>query len=219
MAAPRRVRDHTFAVAHRKAVTSAKASARLYEFPTIADAAKEGEQRTEKQPAPAEVQENGERESEPAEAPPPVSQKPAPSADNSLQAPEAEVQKGQPANQVLSLAVHLTIQAADLAEQLADQFAARDTAQLPAVPPPAALQCPASCHQPEWIAVQKPAPSADNSLQAPEAEVQKGREGELELAETLPSTFEEASWRNASSPSCSQPDAAALPNVTRLLVT
>ncbi|KAL1431473.1 hypothetical protein MTO96_002244 [Rhipicephalus appendiculatus] len=57
-------------------------------------------------------------------------------------------------NQVLSLAVHLTIQAADLAEQLADQFAARDIAQLPAVPPPAALQCPASCHHPGWIAVQ-----------------------------------------------------------------
>ncbi|KAL1473103.1 hypothetical protein MTO96_022550 [Rhipicephalus appendiculatus] len=57
-------------------------------------------------------------------------------------------------NQVLSLAVHLTIQAADLAEQLADQFAARDIAQLPAAPPPAALQCPASCHHPGWIAVQ-----------------------------------------------------------------
>ncbi|KAL1477993.1 hypothetical protein MTO96_002575 [Rhipicephalus appendiculatus] len=57
-------------------------------------------------------------------------------------------------NQVLSLAIHLTIQAADLAEQLADQFAARDIAQLPAAPPPAALQCPASCHHPGWIAVQ-----------------------------------------------------------------
>ncbi|KAL1452378.1 hypothetical protein MTO96_027911 [Rhipicephalus appendiculatus] len=60
-------------------------------------------------------------------------------------------------NQVLSLAVHLTIQAADLAEQLADQFAARDITQLPAAPPPAALQCPASCHHPGWIAVQMPA--------------------------------------------------------------
>ncbi|KAL1414254.1 hypothetical protein MTO96_007618 [Rhipicephalus appendiculatus] len=57
-------------------------------------------------------------------------------------------------NQVLPLAVHLTIQAADLAEQLADQFAARDIAQLPAAPPPAALQCPASCHNPGWIAAQ-----------------------------------------------------------------
>ncbi|KAL1475889.1 hypothetical protein MTO96_036961 [Rhipicephalus appendiculatus] len=93
---------------------------------------KEGEQGTEKQPAPAEVQENGEIESEPAEALPTVSQKPAPRADNSLQAPG-------------------------------------------------------------------------------EAEVQKGREGELELAETLPSTSEKASRRDATSPSCSQPDAAALP--------
>ncbi|KAH7934794.1 hypothetical protein HPB52_000491 [Rhipicephalus sanguineus] len=42
-------------------------------------------------------------------------------------------------NQVLSLAVHLTIEAADLADQLADQFAARDITQLPAAPPPAAL--------------------------------------------------------------------------------
>ncbi|KAL1444656.1 hypothetical protein MTO96_029671 [Rhipicephalus appendiculatus] len=56
-------------------------------------------------------------------------------------------------NQVLSLAVHLTIQAADLAEQLADQFAVKDIAQLPAAPPPAALQCLASCHHPGWIAV------------------------------------------------------------------
>ncbi|KAL1425428.1 hypothetical protein MTO96_003511 [Rhipicephalus appendiculatus] len=56
--------------------------------------------------------------------------------------------------QVLSLAVHLSIQVADLAEQLADQFAARDIAQLPAAPPPAALQCPASCHHPGWIAAQ-----------------------------------------------------------------
>ncbi|KAH7955893.1 hypothetical protein HPB52_004867 [Rhipicephalus sanguineus] len=44
-------------------------------------------------------------------------------------------------NQVLSLA-HLSIGAAELAEQLADQFAARDVAQLPAAPPPAALPCP-----------------------------------------------------------------------------
>ncbi|KAL1473797.1 hypothetical protein MTO96_038461, partial [Rhipicephalus appendiculatus] len=58
-------------------------------------------------------------------------------------------------NQVLSLAVHLTIQAADLAEQLADQFATRDVAQLPAAPPPAALPCPASCHHPGWVAAQK----------------------------------------------------------------
>ncbi|KAL1475923.1 hypothetical protein MTO96_036929 [Rhipicephalus appendiculatus] len=56
---------------------------------------------------------------------------------------------------VLSLAVHLTIQAADLAEQLADQFATRDVAQLPAAPPPAALPCPASCHHPGWVAAQK----------------------------------------------------------------
>ncbi|KAL1481843.1 hypothetical protein MTO96_034158 [Rhipicephalus appendiculatus] len=53
-------------------------------------------------------------------------------------------------NQVLSLAVHLTIQAADLT----DQFAARDVAQLPAAPPPAALPCPASCHHPDWVAAQ-----------------------------------------------------------------
>ncbi|KAH7955385.1 hypothetical protein HPB52_000807 [Rhipicephalus sanguineus] len=44
--------------------------------------------------------------------------------------------------------------AVDLAGQLADQFAARDIAQLPAAPPPAALQCPGSCHHPGWIAVQ-----------------------------------------------------------------
>ncbi|KAL1484186.1 hypothetical protein MTO96_032726 [Rhipicephalus appendiculatus] len=136
--------DHSVALSKQKfstlawrssapqAVTSAKASAQLDEFPTIADAAKEGQQGIEKQPAPAEVQEKGERESEPAEAPPTVSQKPAPSADNSLQAPG-------------------------------------------------------------------------------EAEVEKGREGELELAETLPSTSEEASRCDATSPSCKQPDAAALP--------
>ncbi|KAL1436388.1 hypothetical protein MTO96_049748 [Rhipicephalus appendiculatus] len=50
-------------------------------------------------------------------------------------------------NQVLSLAVHLTIQAADLAEKLADQFAARDVAQLPAAPPPAALPGGDTCRQ------------------------------------------------------------------------
>ncbi|KAL1415984.1 hypothetical protein MTO96_028413 [Rhipicephalus appendiculatus] len=58
-------------------------------------------------------------------------------------------------NQVLSLAVHLSIQAADLAEQLVDQFAAGDVAQLPAAPPPAALPCPASCHHPKWVAAQE----------------------------------------------------------------
>ncbi|KAH7973263.1 hypothetical protein HPB52_023328 [Rhipicephalus sanguineus] len=46
-------------------------------------------------------------------------------------------------NQVLPLAVHLSIEAADLAGQLADQFATRDIAQLPP-----ALPCPASCHHP-----------------------------------------------------------------------
>ncbi|XP_037515483.1 uncharacterized protein LOC119391904 [Rhipicephalus sanguineus] len=56
-------------------------------------------------------------------------------------------------NQVLSLA-HLSIGAAELAEQLADQFAARDVAQLPAAPPPAALPCPSSCHHPGWVSVQ-----------------------------------------------------------------
>ncbi|KAL1455813.1 hypothetical protein MTO96_043602, partial [Rhipicephalus appendiculatus] len=57
-------------------------------------------------------------------------------------------------SQVLSLAVHLSIQAADLAEQLADQFASSDVAQLPAAPPPAALPCPASCYHPGWVAAQ-----------------------------------------------------------------
>ncbi|KAH7946786.1 hypothetical protein HPB52_004230 [Rhipicephalus sanguineus] len=57
-------------------------------------------------------------------------------------------------NQVLSLAVHLSIGAAELAEQLADQFAARDVAQLPAAPPPAALPCPSSCPHPGWVSVQ-----------------------------------------------------------------
>ncbi|KAL1444440.1 hypothetical protein MTO96_029861 [Rhipicephalus appendiculatus] len=57
-------------------------------------------------------------------------------------------------NQVLSLDVHLSIQTVDLAEQLADQFAARDVAQLPAAPPPAALPCPPSCHHPGWVAAQ-----------------------------------------------------------------
>ncbi|KAL1485647.1 hypothetical protein MTO96_031809 [Rhipicephalus appendiculatus] len=78
-----------------KATTSGTASARLVEFPTIQDAAKEGTQGTKTQPAPAVVEENGEKELESAEAPPTDSQKPAPSADNSLQAPsEVEVQKG-----------------------------------------------------------------------------------------------------------------------------
>ncbi|KAH7971850.1 hypothetical protein HPB52_003473 [Rhipicephalus sanguineus] len=57
-------------------------------------------------------------------------------------------------NQVLSLAIHLCIGAAALTEQLADQFAARDVAQLPAAPPPAALPCPASCHHPGWASMQ-----------------------------------------------------------------
>ncbi|XP_075735269.1 uncharacterized protein LOC119170629 [Rhipicephalus microplus] len=49
----------------------------------------------------------------------------------------------------LSLAVHLSITAANLAERLADQFAARDIAPLPA-----ALPCPTSCHHPRWVSVQ-----------------------------------------------------------------
>ncbi|KAL1419923.1 hypothetical protein MTO96_004627 [Rhipicephalus appendiculatus] len=116
-----------------QATTSGTASARLAEFPTIEDAAKEGKQGTGKQPAPSVVQENGDKELEPAEASP------------------------------------------------------------------------------------KPAAGADNSLQAPsEAEVQKGGEKGLELetlAETLPSTSEEATQSAASSPSCSQPHEAALPTL------
>nr|XP_037288951.1 uncharacterized protein LOC119181810 [Rhipicephalus microplus] len=54
----------------------------------------------------------------------------------------------------MSLAVHVSIQAADLAEQLGDQFSARDIAQLPAAPPLAALKYPANCHHPGWTAAQ-----------------------------------------------------------------
>ncbi|XP_075732809.1 uncharacterized protein LOC142775335 [Rhipicephalus microplus] len=59
-----------------------------------------------------------------------------------------------PFNQVMSLAVHLSIQAVDMAEQLADQFSAKDIAQLPAAPPLAALQYPDTCHHPGWTAAE-----------------------------------------------------------------
>ncbi|XP_075741511.1 uncharacterized protein LOC142790942 [Rhipicephalus microplus] len=54
----------------------------------------------------------------------------------------------------MSLAVHLPIEAVDTAEQLADQFSARDIAQLPAAPPLAVMWYPATCYHPLWTAAQ-----------------------------------------------------------------
>lgn len=52
------------------------------------------------------------------------------------------------------MAVHMNIQAADLAELLADRFTTRDEDPLASPTPPAALQCPVPCYHPGWVIAQ-----------------------------------------------------------------